>query len=193
MAQLMMLRRNEEAKGYSLPDGCTCRNFQGNSDIMPWVEICKNGLLGDDAGAADFHGRITDHKDLVPETDLFFVEKDGKAIATIAAIFHPETNSGHLHMVSVAQSCRGMGLGNFINCVAIRKLLGQGVDYITLTTDEWRKAAVKSYLTAGFLPVEYDEGMEERWLNVMKEYGIGELEMVYPSSAHFKALISSAD
>ena len=43
---------------------------------------------------------------------------------------------------------------------------------VYLTTDEWRKPAIKNYLTAGFHPVEYDVGMPERWAGVFAEMGI---------------------
>ncbi|MPN60531.1 hypothetical protein SDC9_208259 [bioreactor metagenome] len=38
--------------------------------------------------------------------------------------------------------------------------------------------AVKSYLTAGFLPVEYDEGMTERWEKLLRDFGYSNVEMV---------------
>ncbi len=38
--------------------------------------------------------------------------------------------------------------------------------------------AVRSYLRAGFFPVEYDEGMPERWEKLLRELNIKNVEMV---------------
>ena len=50
-----------------------------------------------------------------------------------------------------------------------------------LTTDEWRKGAVKSYLSEGFIPVEYAEGedMKGRWEWMLCELGVDSVDMVY--------------
>ena len=59
-----------------LPEGYTVRNFRGDEDILPWVKLCKNGLLADDAGEEAFAERITNVKGVNATTDLFFIEKD---------------------------------------------------------------------------------------------------------------------
>ena len=56
-----------------------------------------------------------------------------------------------------------------------------------------RFAAVKSYLSYGFQPVEYDEGMYDRWVAVMKEYGIKELEMLKEEDASHHCFIKLED
>ena len=96
-------------------------------------------------------------------------------------------------MVSVRSDLRGKGLGNVLNQIAVNKLYNDGCDYAFLTTDEWRKAAVKSYLSYGFQPVEYDEGMYDRWVAVMKEYGIKELEMLKEADASHHCYIKLED
>ena len=84
-------------------------------------------------------------------------------------------------MVGIRTEFRGKGLGKYINNVAVKKLAEQGSDYIFLTTDEWRKGAVKSYLSAGFIPVEYDEeeDMKGRWEWMLCELGVDSVDMVY--------------
>ena len=72
--------------------------------------------------------------------------------------------------------------------IYVEKLDAQGVDYIFLTTDEWRKGAVKSYLSSGFKPVEYDEGMTQRWQAVLEEYGIDSVDMVDEDANFFKTV-----
>ena len=70
----------------------------------------------------------------------------------------------------------------------MKTLKERGVKYISLTTGEGRPAAVKSYLNAGFLPVEYAEGMEERWLAVMDKYGIDSLQLLNEDTTPLKML-----
>jgi len=47
-----------------------------------------------------------------------------------------------------------------------------------LTTDDWRIPAIVGYLKAGFHPVLYDEGMEERWRAVCDKLDIHGIEML---------------
>lgn len=186
MAQLKMYWKRQKPQPINLPEGFTVVNYKDESDIPAWIEICKNGLVGEDATRKNFEDAILGCDDLVPEKDLFFIDYNGEHVATTAVIYHPDRNMGHVHMVSVRSDMRGKGLGNVLNQIAVNKLYDDGCAYAFLTTDEWRKAAVRSYLSYGFQPVEYDEGMYDRWLAVMKEYDIKELEMLKEEDAsHF--------
>ena len=193
MAQLKMYWKRQTPAPIELPEGFTVVNYKDESDIPAWIEICKNGLVGDEATEENFKGAILECDDLVPEKDLFFVDYNGEHVATTAVIYHPAKNMGHVHMVSVRSDMRGKGLGNVLNQIAVNKLYNDGCDYAFLTTDEWRKAAVKSYLSYGFQPVEYDEGMYDRWVAVMKEYGIKELEMLKEEDASHHCFIKLED
>lgn len=161
-----------------LPEGYSIVNYKNDADKTAWVECCKNGLVGDDTAPEFFDECVADVDDCVPEKDVFFLDYEGEHIGTIAAIYHPEGSFGQVHMVGIRTEFRGKGLGKYINNVAVKKLAAQGADYIYLTTDEWRIGAVKSYLTAGFVPVEYDKGMKERWEWVLSELGVDSVDMV---------------
>ena len=47
-----------------------------------------------------------------------------------------------------------------------------------LTTDEWRKGACKSYLKAGWYPVNHFPDMVDRWTGVITELGIDSVQML---------------
>ena len=81
-------------------------------------------------------------------------------------------------MVGIRPDWRGKGLAKYLNNKAIQVLSEKNVDYIYLTTDEWRKGAVKSYLDAGFVPVDYSVGMIQRWQSMLARYGIDSVDMV---------------
>lgn len=179
MAQLKMYwLKGTPIEELTLPEGYSFTNYKDVSDKMPWVECCKNGLEPDNADESNFNRRIFDTPDCVPETDVFFLDHEGEHIGTITAIYHPNGNFGQVHMVSLRTDYRGKGLGKYLNNTALKKLAAQGADYIYLTTDEWRKGAVKSYLSSGFVPVEYDIGMKQRWEWMLAELEVDGVDMV---------------
>ncbi len=176
---------------YELPEGYSMVNYKEcTEDKAAWVECCKHGLVGDDTAPEFFDDCVADVDDCVPEKDVFFLDFDGEHIGTIAAIYHPEGNYGQVHMVGIKTDFRGKRLGKYLNYTAGKKLISQGVDYIYLTTDEWRMGAVKSYLTAGFIPVEYeeDEDMKGRWEWMLCELGVDSVDMVYEDCSFCRKL-----
>ena len=168
-----------------LPEGYSFSNYKDESDKSKWVECCKNGLVSDEANEETFDDIITRHDFVNVEKDVFFLDFNGEHIATATAVHHTNDNSGELHMVGMKTEFRGKGLGKYINNIAVKKLLKDGVSYIELTTDEWRVGAVKSYLSAGFLPVKYDLGMVSRWEYMLTVLGIDECEMLNEDATVF--------
>ena len=189
MAQLKMYWINDKkVELLPLPEGYSFSKYKGEEDKMAWVECCKNGLVGDDATEAQFDDSILGIEACDPYDDVFFLDYEGEHIGTITAINHTDLNMGNMHMVGMKTEFRGKGLGKYLNNRCIHKLSEEGVKYIRLTTDEWRKGAVKSYLTSGFIPVQYEMGMEERWGKVLEEYGIDSVEMVYEDLTPYKTI-----
>ncbi len=163
----------------TLPDGYSIVNYKDCvEDKAAWVECCKNGLVGDDTAPEFFDDCVAGVDDCVPEKDDFFLVYNDEHIGTASAIYHPAEKKGQLHMVGIKTEFRGKGLGKYLNNAAVKKLAAQDADYIYLTTDEWRKGAVKSYLTAGFVPVEYDVDMKGRWEWMLCELGVDSVDMV---------------
>ena len=76
-------------------------------------------------------------------------------------------------MVSVHRDYRSRGLGNGLMALALRALAPREPRLIYLTTDDWRLPAIKSYLSAGFLPVIYGEGDKiDRWRAALQKLGV---------------------
>ena len=178
MAQLKMYRfLNAPYKDEPLPEGYTISAYETEADKMAWVECCKKGLVGDDADESVFDGCIRDHDDTVLERDCLFLNHNGERVGTLTATYHPDTQTGDFHMVGIRVDYRGKGLGKYLNAYSAKKMDDAGAKWSVLTTDEWRVAAVKSYISAGFRPVFYDENMPERWEIMLDVLGIEELEM----------------
>ena len=172
----------------SLPEGYSFSKYETEADKLAWVECCKQGLAADDATEKAFDDSILGWEDIDPFNDVFFLDHNGEHVGTITAFKFSDRNAGDVHMVAVRTDHRGLGLSKYMLSAALKHLKSKGVAWAQLTTDEWRKSAVKSYLTAGFLPVEYDEGMVERWLKVMETFSIHELQMLDEEAKPFMLL-----
>ena len=173
-----------------LPEGYSISNYKTEADKLAWCACCRNGLVADDAGAETFDRDITDISAIDLYSDVFFLDHNGEHIGTITAFVNAE-NLGDVHMVGIRTDYRGRGLSKYMMAAALKHLREKKVTYAFLTTDEWRKGAVKGYLTAGFLPVEYDVGMELRWRAVLEDYGIDSVQMVYNDATPYKTVYRS--
>ncbi len=189
MAQLKMYwMPGTKIELFELPEGYSISNYKTEEDKLAWCECCRNGLIADDAGTEAFDNAIIGRKDICLERDVFFLDHAGQHIGTVTAYVHREENIGDMHMVGIRTDYRGLGLAKYLNMITLTHLQGTGIRYISLTTDEWRKGAIKSYVRGGFCPVEYDTGMEERWLKVMKDLGIPALKMLNNDGSFYKML-----
>lgn len=149
----------------------TYRTYNGTAaDAEAWTEICRDGLLGPKDTSEIFTTCMLQQPAFRPES-LFFVIHDGRPVATIAALTD-ENHVGLIHMVGALPSCRGKGVGSLLNRIALAHLWESGCDHAFLTTDEFRVPAVKSYLKAGFVPVNCDADMEFRWTSMLRFLGL---------------------
>ena len=172
-----------------LPEGYSFSRFRGDADIEPWVDCCRKGLVLDDETVEEAYAcAVTNIPDVHPTEDIFFLDYEGEHIGTVTAFVYADTGVGDVHMVGIRPDFRGRGLGKYLNQKAISVLTQRGVPYMMLTTDEYRVSAVKSYLTAGFLPVEYDVGMQDRWEQILETYGIDSVQMLYEDATPFRVI-----
>lgn len=174
MKQLKMARDNSPVEKRALPEGYSYEFFDGSDKaINDWLEIVANGLMGDSRVEA-FHACITNYPDAVPEKDLFFVvDPNGRRVATSTSIKHAN-GEGYVHMVANIPECRGLGIGHAMLSFGISILLERGCEKTVLTTDDFRLAAIKTYLDGGFKPVLWNDDesdMKARWDAVIKELG----------------------
>ncbi len=191
MAQLKMYRLPGTAyEDYELPDGYSVSKYKTEKDKTDWVECCKNGLVGDDADKKAFDRAITDNENIDVFNDVFFLDYKGEHIGTVT-FFVNEKNIGDMHMVGIRNDFRGRGLAKYLSLIVIKEMESRGVKYALLTTDEWRKGAVKSYLSAGFLPVKYDRGMIPRWEAVLEDYKIDSVLMLRNNAKPFRVIYRS--
>ena len=174
MQQLMMLRPAAPVTPRPLPAGYAFVPFGGTqAEISDWLTVCAAGLLPN-TDAHWFEDSIRNYPDLDPARDLFFVTDAGGArIATSAAVRHAD-GTGYIHMVGALPACRGKGIGHAMLAHALEELQARACPVVTLTTDDHRLAAIKTYLDAGFRPVlryDPDSDMRARWDAVIAALG----------------------
>lgn len=174
MRQLHMIRPAQPVKIHPLPDGYRYVGFTGSAEeIADWLVICREGLLAPDAGEESYESLILQYPDVQATRDLFFVSApDGKRIATLTAVSRAD-GRGYIHMVGAMPVVRGKGIGHAMLSRGLEMLCQRTASEsmpdgpeILLTTDDFRLAAIKTYLDAGFLPVlvsDPESDMRTRW------------------------------
>ena len=197
MSSLKMYNFNPQPKGLTLPEGFYVTKFSGEEDIAEWVSICSDGLINPATGFECFRKEITDADGPDAYRDTYFIEKEEKKIATFTVV--PDmwsTGMGYIHMVACKSEYRGLGIGKFIADYSLKLLKDIGKEQIFLLTSDSRLSALKVYISAGFLPVNFpdDEGrdMVERWYNIIKALRINEITML-DEKGNFDRLIKEED
>lgn len=183
MSCLKMYCFNPEPKGLTLPDGFNVVKFQSEKDIDDWIYICSDGLIDPATARERFDSELINIDGPDPYRDTYFIEKDGKKMATFTVVPNMwSTGMGYIHMVACRSEYRGLGIGKFIADYSLQKLIEIGKDKIFLLTGDTRLAALKTYIGAGFLPVNYiDENgldMIERWQGVVNNLRIESLTLL---------------
>lgn len=175
---------------FPLPEGYAIRNYGKPGDAQAWCDCCLHGrLVNDGDPMASWKSAIEGRgPDLVPERDVFFLTHNGDPVGTVTAYVHSEDNTGDMHMVGIREDHRGLGLSKYLSAVTLQKFTSDGVAYGHLTTDDFRPAAVKGYLNAGFLPVDYDGDMQQRWSDMLELLHIDSVQMLNDDATPLKVL-----
>ena len=190
MAQLKMYYLpSTPLKWEPLPEGYSYSRYNPETDLHKWCDCLRNGnLIGDRTDEQMFFDEIVNFRVIRPDEDILFLDHKGEHIGTATAFVYPDINMGDMHQVGIREDYRGKGLAKYLSQIVIRTLLERNVRLIALTTGEGRPAAVRSYLKAGFQPVEYDYRMENRWRAFMQKYDIPALDMLYDDGTPYKTI-----
>ena len=178
-----MYNFNPKVRGKALPEGVTVSKHKGEEDIPAWGGICFDGVFEPAPAGERVYNELTKLYGPNPLRDTYFIEKDGKKIATYTVVPNMwSTGMGYIHMVAVKSEYRGLGLGSFIADDSLSKLIAMGKDKVFLLTGDKREAALSTYIKAGFLPVNYiddeNKDMVERWQNIVNNLKLKELTLL---------------
>ena len=190
MAQLKMYRMMDRPiEEPALPEGYSYGAFDPEKDIHAWCECLRGGNLIE--GRTDeeaYRDEIINFKDIDPARDIQFLDYNGEHIGTATCFTWSHNGHGDMHQVGIRKDFRGRGLAKYLSYIILKKTKERGVKILELTTGEGRPAAVRSYLAAGFQPVEYDYRMQERWEVFMRDWTIGSLDMLYEDGTPYKTI-----
>jgi GNAT superfamily N-acetyltransferase len=97
---------------------------------------------------------------------VFVAEHVSELVGTAAAWIDASCNdpsAGYLHMVGVLPEHRGKRLGAILTIAALRYSRSEGFTRQQIATDDWREAALRTYLDLGYYPLIRDDTHIARW------------------------------
>ncbi len=168
LPQLEMLRDHlNDLPAIVIPNGYELRTYR-DGDEQAWCDIMENNV-GQNWTRERCRMRLIDDPRFDGE-NLFFAVHDGKPVASACAwkATVEESVMGEVHMVAALESYRGKGLGHLVNTAVLHRLQELGFQKSHLKTDDYRLAAINSYLKAGFEPLNTHISHAERWEAIME-------------------------
>ncbi len=177
MKQLVMYWKNDgpETPMPTLPTGVTVATLPQLKDgVQAWLDIV--GYMAQDGKQVldeAYYEKTMTSRPNYDEKLCYFLLVDGAPAATLTVICDYATKAGYIHMVAAKPDYRGRGLGHMLNLLAVATLKREGMETAHLTTDDWRLAAIKTYLKAGFTPdTDSEPDYAERWQAVLQQLGL---------------------
>lgn len=172
LPQLEMIRDHlNDLPEIRIPEGYAVRTYQPG-DESAWCAIMENNV-GKNWTVEKCREKIIQDPRFQPE-NLIFAIHDGHPVASVCAWSSDKAGptTGIIHMVAALESHRGKGLGHLLNALVLHRLKALGYEKACLLTDDWRLAAVKTYLVAGFRPLNTHHSHPERWEAIFAKLGI---------------------
>lgn len=177
MPQLVMRWKNDgkAPRPLCLPEGVEQKNIL---DFPNGVEVwCKVARCLQPEGYPDhtdealYEAALNSRANYRPE-HCRILTVNGEPAATISVLCDNEKKDAYIHMVACRPEFRGKGLGHLLNEVAEELLKKAGMQTAWLTTDDWRLAAIKTYLKAGYEPDPTSvPDAKERWEKILAQLG----------------------
>ena len=168
MEQLHMYWKNDGAPipAYTLPEGYAIKKIgEVENGIQQWLEVISHGLVDGVKDEAFYQRVMVEERGFDPEY-LFLVMYGDEAVATLDVLLYTWCNDGHLHMVACKENHRGKGLATALNLLALHTVRELGFATASLTTDDQRIPAIKSYYKVGFQPDLTTPDYVERWAKI---------------------------
>jgi len=169
--QLQMLWPEEKTAGIptlSLPDEYSMRTYRAGDDDE-FVQLMQ--AAGFDGWNHDMLGGAL--RKALPDGIFLSVHTQTAAMVATAMATHNPTDlhtfGGELGWVAAHPDHRGQRLGLAVCTAVMKRYAAAGYRRIYLQTDDWRLAAIKTYLKLGFVPFLFAPDMEKRWREVCEK------------------------
>jgi mycothiol synthase len=156
---------------FPLPPGYLLRTWQPG-DNQPYIDLMHR------SGFTDWGDERLEqtHKLSLPYGIFFIVHQTtDKLVATACSQHNPidlHPGGGELGWVAADPAHRGKKLGYYVCAAALKRFLRAGFQDIFLRTDDFRLAAIKTYLNLGFRPFLHTPDMSTRWQKLCSQLGV---------------------
>ena len=170
--QLVMLRPDLAGLApVTVPAGYAVRTFR-DGDEAGWERVIAKSF-NREANPNRFDPLMRGHKSFRPERVYFVVHGDEPVATASAWLMDPwPADTGFLHMVGVMPEHQGHRLGHWVSLAVLHHFVREERTRAVLQTDDFRVAAVKTYLKLGFVPFLIHENQRERWRNLFGVVGL---------------------
>jgi mycothiol synthase len=114
--------------------------------------------------------------------------ESGKPVATASAVHNPRATryyfpfGGEVGYVTVDSAHRRKGLGRAMVARVVARFIAAGYRHIFVGVQGWRLAAVRCYLSLGFVPLLHNDELLPRWRRICEQIGWAVEESVWPKS-----------
>jgi mycothiol synthase len=147
----------------SVLPGYDLRPFR-HGDEDAWIALLNTG----DFGVWDrprLRRMLAGERAPLPLEGIYFITKNNQPVGTSCVFFHPSDHGDipELGWVAVHPAQRGRGLGLLLCQAALCFVRDRGYRYMYLKTEDFRLAAIKTYLRLGFEPELTDPSHVLRW------------------------------
>ena len=146
-----------------IPAGLTLRTFLPD-DVRGWANLMTGAIGAWDEDLA--RRNFLREPGVLPE-GIFFLMRGKQFVATATDKQLPLADLGYLHMVAVAPSERGKGLGRSVSLAALHCMRARGCREAILDTDDFRLPAIRTYLALGFVPETAALDHAESWQRIL--------------------------
>ena len=159
LPQLIMTRSLASLPALKFPPGVSCKHFSDGMEA-DWTAIATESFVN----PYDFDKFMRADTAYKPERVLF-VCVDEKPVATASAWTAKRfPDIGYIHMVGALPGYQGRKLGYWVTLAAMYKLVEDGFTQVVLETDDYRLAAIKTYLNLGYeIDFTSHESFQKRW------------------------------
>jgi len=153
-----------------LPLGYTLRTYQAGDEARFYEVMALAGFTGwNEEVLRPWRERI------LPQGWFMAVHRgSGQIVATAMALqgyLAEYPLGGQVGWVAGDPAHAGQGLGLAVCAAVTARLIEAGYTCIHLYTEDWRPAALRTYLKLGYVPVLHTPEMPERWRAVCAQVG----------------------
>jgi len=158
-----------------VPAGCGLRSMRPGEGEA-WTRIINEAFGGDPR--PDRFETTMRRDPAFRHERILFITCDDVPVATASAWVDARWGhrTGILHYVATRPDHAGKHLGLTVSLAALHKMAEEGRSSALLLTDDFRLAAIKTYLRLGFEPLLVHENQRERWRAVFE--GLGRTDLV---------------